>query len=195
MLLYEDARDLLLNGDCTCADFFKKNGYALEYGYSQILQGNLEIAEQELLTIKEDVRANWAIKLLRIIEQKVGEAPSYFQVRNFLEIDLNMLLAAKRPDYVENIINSADILFTINQESYKFIARFLYNNGFEELALYYLMQSKNKFYKDPEMHYLMANCYVKLNQTDLAKNSLKACLELVPDYLPAKKLCNKILQS
>ncbi len=192
MLSYEDAKNSLLNGDSSYADFFKENGYTLEYGYCQIFKGRLIVAKHELKKLENDLRADWALKLINLIEKRTDKLPSYFQIRNFLEIDLGLLLSAKRPDYIENIINSADILYNINQESYKFIARFMYNNNFEEVALYFLLKAKNKFYKDPEMHYLMANCYIKMRHADLAKKSLNACLQIIPDYLPAKKLRDKL---
>lgn len=193
MLSYNEALTLLLNGDGSCAEYFKDKNCMLEYGYSLICTRKLGEAKQIFKQIEDDIRADWAIKLINLIENKIDKLPSYFQIRNFLEIDLNILLSAKCPDYIENIINAADFLYNINQESYKFIARFLYNNNFEELALYYLLKSKNKFYKDPEMHYLMAHCYIKMNHIDLAKKSLNACIQIIPDYLPAKRLRDTLI--
>lgn len=189
LLFYNSAKNNLLSGDFSDTVFFKENDCFLEFAYSLLLSGDISGAKDEFKKLSEfDFRANWAVKLIGIIEKKIRNIPSYFQVRNFLEIDLNLLLIAKQPEYVENIINTADFLYGINQESYKFISRVMYNNGFENVALYYLIKAKNKFYNDPEMHYLLASCYIKLNEIELAKKSLSSCLKIIPNYTPAQNL-------
>lgn len=190
---YNEAKEKFLSGDYSGLEFFNQNGYVLECAYCKLLSGDAQGAKLEFEKVaKTDFRADWGRKLIQFIEGYVPELPSYFQIRNFLEIDLNLLLQAKRPDYVENIINGADIFYSVNPESYKFIARVMMNNDFTEIALYYLRKAKDKFYFDPEMHYMLANCYLKQRDVRLAKASLISCIDILPGYLPAEKLLKKI---
>lgn len=190
---YQEAIDKFLSGDFSGEDFFKQNDFALEYGYCRLLSGDAEGAKSSFLkTAKQDFRADWARKLIQFIQGYVSNVPSYFQIRNFLEIDLNLLIKAGQAQFVENIINGADLFYSINPESYKFIARAMYNNDFPEVALYYLHKAKDKFYYDPEMHFMLANCYVKQGDILRAKESARNCLNILPAYFPAKKLLDTL---
>lgn len=191
---YQEAKENFLSGDYSASEFFLQNGFTLEYAYCKLLSGDTQGAKVEFLKIsKNDLRADWAAKLIQFIDGYVMNPPSYFQIRDFLEIDLNLLLQAKLPQYVENVINGADIFYSINPESYKFIARVMLNNDFPEVALYYLNKAKDKFYYDPEMYYMLANCYIKQGEIQLAKASLNNCLSILPEYFPAKKLLQNIV--
>lgn len=186
---YQDAIKKFLTGDYSVEEFFNKNNYVLEYSYCKLLSGDIETAKTEFSKIEnKDFRANWGRKLIQFIEGYVYKIPSYFQIRNFLELDLNLLIQAKQPQFVENIINGADLFYSINPESYKFISRVMLYNDFSEIALYYLNKAKDKFYYDPEMHFMLANCYVKNGDIALAKESISNCLNILPEYFPAKKL-------
>jgi len=190
---YQEALDKFLSGDFSGEDFFKQNDFALEYGYCRLLSGDAEGAKSSFLKIaKQDFRADWGRKLVQFIQGYVSNVPSYFQIRNFLEIDLNLLIRAGQAQFVENIINGADLFYSINPESYKFIARAMYNNDFAEVALYYLQKAKDKFYYDPEMHFMLANCYAKQGDILRAKESARNCLNILPAYFPAKKLLDTL---
>lgn len=190
---YDVAKNKMLEGDYSVTDYFRQNNYILEYAYCKFLSGDLNSAKTEFSRIKnKDMRADWALKIIQIIENDVKETPSYFQIRNFLEIDLNLLLQAGKADYIEEIINCADLFYSVNPECYKFIARVMINNDFTDVAVFYLNEAKNKFYKDPEMHYMFAICYLKNQELELAKSSLQTCLSILPQYTPAKKLLEKI---
>lgn len=190
---YDDAKKLFLLGDYSVETFFKQNCFSLEYAYCKLLSGNIETAEVEFDKIKNtDFRANWAIKLIQFIKNSISEMPTYFQIRNFLEIDLNLFLQAGQPLFVENVINGADIFYSVNPESYKFISRVMLNNDFTDVALFYLLKAKDKFYCDPEMHLMLASCYLKKGELSQARASVNNCLAILPDYFPAKKLLAKI---
>lgn len=190
---YLEAKNKFLSGDLSVEDFFSKNNFLLEYGYCKLLSGDVSAAKNAFLKIaNNDFRADWAVKLIQFIDCYVTILPSYFQIRNFLEIDLNLLIQHGQAQFVENIINGADLFYSVNPESYKFIARVMINNDFLEVALLYLNKAKDKFYYDPEMHFMFANCYIKKNQIDKAKESLKNCLLILPKYFPAKMLLEKL---
>lgn len=186
---YNDAKTKLIEGDYSVGNYFIQNNFVLESGYCKLLSGALEAALSEFKKISEiDFRANWAVKLIQLINNSMLEKPSYFQVRNFLEIDLNLLLKAGQAGFVEEIINKSDLLYSINPESFKFIARVMLNNEFYDVALFYLHKAKNQFYRDPEMHLMLANCYLIMGSKHQAKASINDCLRILPEYTPAKKL-------
>lgn len=192
--MYIEAKNKFLAGDfVSVEEFFAQNNYVLEYGYCKFLSGDLGWAKGIFGTIaSKDFRADWAKKLIQFVEGYVAYPPSFFQIRNFLEIDLNLLILAKKPEYVENIINGADIFYSVNPESYKFIARVMMFNDFLEVAVHYLLKAKDKFYYDPEMHFMLAQCYIRTGEYPSAKKSILACLEILPDYIPAKMLLEKL---
>lgn len=190
---YQDAKDIFLSGDYSVENFFKHNNYVLEYAYCKLLSGDAEKAKNEFSKIEnQDLRANWGKKLIQFVQGYVTVLPSYFQIRNFLEIDLNLLIYAGQAQFVENIINGADLFYSVNPESYKFIARVMLHNDFSQIALYYLNKAREKFYQDPEMHFMMANCFIKQNEIDMAKDSIKHCLLISPEYFPAKHLLDSL---
>jgi len=191
---YLEAKNRFLIGDFVGAEiFFKQNNFILEYGYCKFFSGDFASAKVIFRTIaSSDLRADWAEKLIQFVEGYVAFPPSFFQIRNFLEIDLNLLIQAKRPEFVENIINGADIFYSVNPESYKFIARVMMFNDYLSIAVHYLMKAKDKFYYDPEMHFMLAQCYIKTGEILLAKQSINVCLSILPNYIPAVALKNKL---
>lgn len=192
---YKVAKEKFLSGDIASAElFFKKNSCFVELAYCKMLSGDLTAAKDIFSRNKQkDLRADWGEKLIQFIEGYVVNIPTYFQIRNFLEIDLNFLIKAGRADYVESIINGADIFYSSNPESYKFIARVMYNNDFIDLAIYYLDKAVENFYYDPEMHLIFANCYLKKGNKQKAKQSINNCLAILPEYVPAQKLLSQIM--
>lgn len=190
---YLEAKNRFLSGDFSVKDFFEQNGFVLEYGYCKLMLGDDQGAKDEFSKIAEqDFRADWGQKTIQFIRGNVLNIPSYFQIRNFLEIDLNLLIKAGQAQFVENIINGADLFYSINPESYKFISRVMLYNDFADIALYYLQKAKEKFYYDPEMHLMLANCYLRQENTSLARESIKNCLDILPEYFPAKRLLAKL---
>ena len=190
---YDEAKTKILFGDYSVIDYFKQNNFLLEYAYCRLLSGNVKESDAVFSQLADkDFRADWAKKMISFINGYVTVVPSYFQIRNFLEIDLNLLIQANQPQFVENIINGADLFYSVNPESYKFIARVMLYNDFADVALHYLLKAKDKFYYDPEMHFMLANCYAKQGEVNLAKKSIANCLSILPEYSPAVKFLDKL---
>lgn len=194
VLEYKNAKEkLLVNLDNDCRQFFVKNGCILECGYYHLINENLEEAKKQFSLIKDyDIRANWALIMISMIEGDVREYPTYFQIRNFLEIDLNILIHYYKGEYVEKIIRYCDFMFSINPEAYKFIGRVLYNNNLEPQARFFLEKAKNYFWQDPELHYLIAYICYKKDDYQTARKALENCLEILPKYFPAVDMMRKI---
>ncbi len=191
---YEKAKlNMLTDLKLECQHFFEQNGYTLEFGYCELLKDNLSSAKKIFESIKDsDTRAKWALFMISTIEGDIKQYPTYFEIRNFLEIDLNILMNHYKGNFVENIIRYADFMYTINPEVHKFIGRALYNNGYEQQAMFFLERAKNYFYTDPELHYQLAYIYFLNGEYHKAQKSLEDCLNILPEYFPAKNLISKI---
>jgi tetratricopeptide (TPR) repeat protein len=191
---YALAKQKLIEGTPQ-TQWFKEHGYILEYGYSLFLSKKFFEAIDVLKNIsKYDVRASWCIILINIILGiKLKEYPSFLQVRNFLEIDIDLLLRSNQYYTVKTIINNGEIFYDACCESYKFIGRALHFYGNKNEALKYYLISKDKFYNDAEIHYLLGIIYAERNEKEKSIHALKTCLKIIPEYIPAQKLLKKQL--
>lgn len=191
---YNEAKKLLLSINISdCEPFFKNNGYQLEYGYCKLLNNDLQEAKNIFYSIRDvDMRADWAYLFIQFMNNYIQFMPSYLQVRNFLEIDIGLLIKAHMPEQVENVINACDIFYKINQESYKFIARVMLNYNYPTLAKIFLNKGCNYCYNDPELHFLYGNYHLLYKNNLLAKHEFQTSLKILPNYYPAKMMLAKL---
>lgn len=190
-LKYEKVKEDFLSGRLKgCRVFFEENRFYVEAGYCYIILDKLERAQEMFNLAKDyDVRARWGLLLIQMIKEDINSFPTYFQVRNFLELDLNILILYCKGNYVEKIIRYADFMAYYNPECYKFIGRAFWANNFIPASLFFLRKAKDKFYQDPELHYLFAYIfYYNEKNIEQCKKSLNTCLEILPEYAPAKNL-------
>ena len=173
-----------------CKSFFKKNGYYVEAGYCDIILDNLKEAEQDFnVALEYDRRAHWGLLLIQMIKGDISMRPTYFEVRNFLEMDLSSLILYGKSKYIEQIIRYADFLAFYNMECYKFIGRSFWANNYIPAAMFFLRLAKDKLYNDPELHYLLAYIYYYIdNDIKKCENEINTCLNILPKYYPARKL-------
>ena len=177
-----------------CRKFFEFNNYKLEQAYCEIIFDNLTKAKQLFLELEsQDIRAHWGLVLIECIKGTISHYPTYFELRNFLEIDLNILITYNKGNYVEKLIRYADFLYTINPDTHKFIGRVFLNNGMKPQAMFFLKRAKDHFYHDPELHYILASVYKEDGDYELSKKSAETCLEILPNYAPAKALLEEII--
>lgn len=160
---------------------------SLEHAYLNILYDDLETAGSIFSKI-DSPRGKWGTALISILKGFLKEYPSYFGIRNFLEIDLDFLLKNKKIDYVEQCLGALEILSSVNQETFKFAARVMLENHLYSSALKYMERSKQLYYADPELHYMYAKYYMNLNNYDSAYFYVNECLRLIPGYYPAQML-------
>ena len=170
-----------------CTDYFRNNGYMLEYAYSLLLSGRQDESAEIFGTILS-VRADWALKLIKIIQGSSKYLPSFFQIRNFLEIDVNLLLRSGQAEYVSKLADNAELFQNINQESYKFFGRVLLKNNQFDISEFFLEKALNVCYNDPELHFLRMELYYVTGDIVNTHKSLNACLAVSPDYYPAQKI-------
>ena len=166
------------------SSFLKIVPNSIEHAYLAILNEELEVAANIFSKI-DSPRAFWGKILVDILKGYLPSFPTYFQIRNFFEIDLDMLLKNEKISYVEQILGSLDILSTINQEIYKYTARVMYVNRLYSAALKYMNKSKKIYYNDAELHFMLAKYYLHVNDYEQALFYDEECLKLIPDYYPA----------
>ncbi len=194
---YEEVKKDFLSGKIKgCKTYFENNNYYVEAGYCCIVLDELDKAKELFQKVQVvDTRAKWGLILLQMIKGDILTFPTYFQIRNFLELDLSILILYCKGEYVEKIIRYADFMAYYNPECYKFIGRAFWANNLMSAAMFFLRRAKDKFYQDPELHYLLAYIFYNNDRNiDLAKKALGACLGILPEYAPAKKLYAQIVQ-
>ena len=164
---------------------------SLEHAYLCVLDNDLAGAK-EIFSRLDSPRSHWGFVLCSILEGIVHYYPTYFQIRNFLEIDLDFLIKNEKLDYIEQLLGGLDFLSTINQECYKFTARVMFENRLYSASLRYIKKKKKIHYNDPELHFMLAKYYQEVHDEDKAYDSICECLRILPDYYPAQMIKAKI---
>ncbi len=170
---------------------YKFRPRSVEHAYLLVLNNELDSA-QAVFESLDSPRARWGKAFVDILLGYIEKYPSYFEIRNFLEIDLDFLIKNEKIEYVEQFLGATKILAGINQETYKYIARVMFENRLYKAAREYLEKSKSLFYNDPELHFLFAKYYLKNREYENADKHLDECLNILPDYFPAQKLQKEI---
>ena len=174
--------------DCSFLDILPNS---LEHAYLAIINDDLSTAKEIFKTI-DSPRAKWGVVLISVLNGYLDIFPTYFQIRNFMEIDLDFLIKNEKLDYVEQLLGALEIFSTINQESFKFAARVMFENNLLSAAFNYMQKSKDVYYNDPELHFMLARYYIAVHDYEKAYLHINECLILIPDYYPALQYKQKI---
>lgn len=165
-----------------------------EVGLCTLLMDKPKDAYKIWKSIKEpDIATRWGMIVYDFIHLKWNYTPSFFQVRAFLEVYLNLFIENKLFKYAENLISAQNILAKSNLETYKFISRVLFTHGYFNILPDFINRSKQCCYLDPEIHFIEAQMHYKMRDFPNALTSLGATLQIVPDYFPALSLKEEIL--
>lgn len=167
------------------------NPRSIEHAYLALLSDDL-LSAQAVFESLDSPRARWGRALVGILSGFLEYFPTYFEIRNFLEIDLDFMIKNEKFNYTENILSSLEILSKTNREVYKYTARVLYENKLYKTALEYMEKSKELYYNDPELHFMLAKYYFHTNQFKTAKHYIDECLKMIPMYYPAMKMKEQI---
>ncbi len=172
---YKKALKLFIDSD---------NKYAA--GLCNLLLKNEKEAKKFWLQNKKHCPASqFGLIVLDLIKLKTKEQPSFFQTRAQLEIYLNLFLENNLIEWAENLISCCDFLYKANPESYKFIARALYSNGYFDMAITFCKRSLRLFYCDPEAFLILSQCYFLKGDNSEALELINKVLNMVDDYYPA----------
>jgi len=192
---YKKALDLFNQKEYTqAAKLFDKLDLKYESGYCEFAKTDFEKAKYIWEHSNIDSPAvNWGFCALNLVNLIIPIKMSYFQIRNFLERDIAVLLEGEHMNYVENIISAEKVLFKFNPESYKFIGRVLVNEGYLDVGYDFLLKARDVCYTDPEVHFLIAEYFLFLLDRETAARVLEDSLKINPDYYPAKSLLEQTL--
>jgi len=128
---------------------------------------------------------NWGLIVLDIINsQKVKKAPNFFQTRAFLEVYITLFIENELIEWAQNLIGFCDSFYQSNPETYKFIARALYANGYFDLAIKFCKKSLNLFYGDPEAFLILSQCHFLLGDLGEALDCINRINAMVQGYFP-----------
>lgn len=184
---------MLLNGDYISAlNDINISNEPLLCAYALFLAGDFDKARQFLLQI-DSIRANWLKELINLMISGEMQKPTYFEVRNFLELDIDLFIVSQKINFLEKLLKSSARLAEVNKETYKLIGRVLFNNNLLSLSKYYFDLYKNMVYYDPELHFMYAKYYILQKDYKTALDSINSCLAALPEYYPAKILKRDII--
>lgn len=164
---------------------------SVESAYLSILNDDLQTASA-IFNSLDSPRARWGVILVSVLEGFLKVYPTYFDIRNFLEIDLDFLIKNEKIDYIEQLLGVLDFFSKINQETYKYAARVMYENKYYKVAREYMEKSKKVFYNDPELHFMFAKYFYETRDYSEANFYINECIKILPDYYPAKIMRAKI---
>jgi len=181
------AKVLFLSGDYTqAAKLYKKLGMPFNEGYCYLLTGDIKKTRALWKNLDENnPQITWGKALLNILDPHLGKSPTFFELRNFLEIDLGYFIMNERYDYIIKIIDALWWLVQINTECYKYLGRAFINHGDYANGKVFIEKAKETCCNDPEAHILLAKCYMETGEYELAKKSVENCLQVAPHYYPA----------
>ena len=164
---------------------------SLEHAYLLILQNDVKSAKKLFQKI-DSPRANWGNIFCDILQGFIKEFPTYFQLRNFLEIDLDFLIKNQKIEYIEQVLGALETLSIANHEIYKYVARVMQANNFPQLTHKYLQESKHIHYNDPELLYMLAKYYLDTKDVTNANFYIEECIKILPNYYPAQLIKREI---
>ena len=165
-----------------------------EEGYCFFYAGNKNNADKIWFSLNEESSPliQWAKSFSGYVERKRNRTPTFFQIRNFYENDLDMLLSNGFDDYAENLIESIQFFEDINPEIYKFTARVLYNHKYYSYADKFLSAAKKYGNEDTELYVIDAKNNIAQKRYYSAVKSLEKSLDISKDYHPAKILFENV---
>lgn len=168
--------------------YFEKTANIEYLAYCYFLLGNIEEAFIHLQLIKyQSPLSNWLDAIICLVKRiPTTNFPTYFQIRNFYEQDLDMLFKNNQIELVNELLQRNYYLENVNKEVYKFSARVLFNNNYNEIALNFIEKSIDICYKDPETHFIKAQILLKEGKKEEAIVAFKKADKVSGNYMPAK---------
>ena len=128
----------------------------------------------------------WGLIVLELIQLKNPRVkPSFFQTRAYLEVYLNLFIENNLIEWAQNLVSCCDTLYQANPESYKFIARALFANGYFQLAITFCKKTLKLFYCDPEALLILSQCEFLLGNLGEALDCVIRINNMVEDYFPS----------
>lgn len=168
-------------------EIFEKEEDFYACGLCSLLTKNLKCAKEFWLKNNNNSNASkWGLIVLDLIDLKIPKIqPSFFQTRAFLEVYINLFIENQLVEWAQNLVNMCDYLYQANPESYKFIARALFANGYIDLAIEFCKKTIGLFNCDPEAMLILSQCYFILGNLGDALDYVNRVNDMIDGYYPA----------
>lgn len=174
-------------------DFFLKDNDLYSAGLCALLLKDTHKAMKFWKKISStSPAAKWGLCVIGILKNKIKEIPSFFQTRAFLEVYLDLFLQNNLMDWAQKLVNSCEVLFESNPETYKFMGRVLFANGYIDMAIQFCKRSLKVVYTDPESFLILSQCYFVKGDLGEALDQINRVTVMIPDYYPANMFKNII---
>lgn len=167
-------------------EYFELSCNFLGLAYCYFYKNEIKKAQEMSFIIKNQSSAScWLNSICNLLLSKKEEPPSYMQIRNFFEQDLEMAFFYENKNLIEKLLENSPNLQIINGEVNKFCGRVLLHNNEDFMAEIYLKRSLNTFYQDPETHFLLGETYEKQGFIQEAIASYNRVIGINKSYYPA----------
>ncbi len=175
------------------ADTYNKTGNQSGIAFSYIFLREISKAKESLRLAADSPLKLWCQYLCELFSENniVKNYPSYFEIRNFLETTVYVLLRSKNYPYIELIVNNLNKLLKINPDSEKSVGYAFLNFGDLNNAEICLNNSSKRNPSDGEAFFMLGKLYLKKGLAHDAIIVLQNALLLLPDNLTIKKLLNE----
>lgn len=167
-------------------EIYNKTNNLQGISYCYFLLGETEKAVITITPVREySSFTKWLFFLFNFINNRIESYPSFLQIKNFYEQDLEMLFKAKQIETIKKIVNKIQYFENYNREIYKYSARVFLNNNCNSLSEMFLKKSIEIFYKDPETHYMLGEIYLRKQDITGAIAEFRKADEIPGGYMPA----------
>lgn len=175
--------------------FIKSEDYLYEAGLCALLLKDEKTAKK-LWKKSQNISpaSGFGLCVLDYIHLKTTKIPTFFQTRAQLEIYINLFIEHGLIEWAQNLVSCNECFVEANPESYKFISRVLFANGYFKLAIHFCKKSLDMFFCDPEALLILSQCQFLLGDLANSIESVNKILRFVPEYYPAQVFRNILIE-
>ncbi len=161
--------------------------------FALIILKEIQEAKKILLSSPDSAAKFWCEFLIELFSgnKDIHESPSFFTIRNFLELTVYSLLRAGNQDYIKLLIEHLNKLLDINQDSEKFIGYAYFHFGDLDRAVSFLNSAIKRNSYDGEIYFTLGQLYLQKGSVYGALAMLENAHLLLPDHAPTKELLDK----
>jgi len=161
---------------------------------SFILQKEIQKAKEVLVNTPDSPAKFWCEFLTELFaeEESIQKWPSFFEIRNFLELTVYLLLRSNNQKYIDLFIKNLNKLLDKNLDSEKFIGYAYFHFGDLDNALSLLNNSIKRNSYDGEIFFVLGQLYLKKGSPYDSLAMLENAQLLLPEHTPTKELLERV---
>lgn len=161
--------------------------------FSLILLKEIQKAKEILINTPDSPAKLWCEFLIELFTENknIHNCPSFFTIRQFLELTVYLLLRSNNQYYIKLLIKNLNKLRSINSDSEKFIGYAHFYSGDLDSAIFFLNNSIQRNAYDGEIYFMLGKVYLQKGSINDALAMLESAHLLLPDHAPTKELLDK----